>query len=587
MKTKLIGGLCWLAALGVAGFPDRVAAASQGGRPNVVLIMSDDQGFGDVGIDGNPIVRTPNLDRLARSGARLEHFYVSPVCAPTRASLMTGRYNYRTGAVDTFLGRAMMRADEVTLAEMLSAAGYRTAIFGKWHLGDNYPLRPNDQGFQEALVLRGGGIAQPSDPPEWGGDSYFDPVLQHNGRELRTRGYCSDVFTNAAIDHITKVRDQPFFVYLAFNAPHAPLQVPQREYRSYKHLDLGPDAFPKQGQPISRQTDPEVTARIYGMVTNIDDNVGRLLERLDSLGLARDTIVVFLTDNGPQQPRFNGGMRGRKGMVYEGGIRVPCFVRWPGRITAGTHVETPAAHIDLAPTLLDACSVARPKNVAFDGRSLLPILTGEPVDWPDRTLFAQWHRGDAPERYRAFSARASRYKLVRPETSRDRPVDKSLELYDVVADPFELHDIAAEQPEVVARLRAEYDRWFDDVGRAQGYAPPRIVLGSEHENPSVLTRQDWRGPQAGWAANSIGHWEVEVAAPGRYDVTLRFAPRSGSTTARLTLGNVTRQQTVQPGQRTCVFQSLPLAAGPGRLEAWVDEGGKRTGVLYVDVNRLD
>jgi arylsulfatase A-like enzyme len=572
--------LCSFAALAA-----NATGSSGATRPNVVVIITDDQGYGDVGFHGNPRIQTPHLDRLARESTRVEHFYVSPVCAPTRASLMTGRYAYRTGVVDTFLGRAMMHPDEVTLAEMLAAAGYRTGIFGKWHLGDNYPLRSMDQGFQESLVLRGGGIGQPSDPPVPGGGQYMDPVLQHNGRQTRTKGYCTDVFTDAAIEFIAQTRDRPFFVYLAYNAPHAPLQVPESDDLPYKSMDLSPAGFPKIGQPISPRTDPDVTARIYGMVTRIDANLGRLFAKLDALSLTNETIVVFLTDNGPQQPRYNSGMRDRKGSVYEGGIRVPCFIRWPGRFAAGRVVDRIAGAFDIAPTLLDACGVQKPAGVVFDGRSLLPLLRGEAVDWPDRTLFLQWHRGDVPQRFRAFAARSERYKLVRPESSTAKPVEQSLELYDVQNDPFEFHDLSAQNPEVVARLRKSYEAWFDDVERTRHFAPPQIVLGSAHEDPSTLTRQDWRGPRARWDDEALGYWEVAVARSGRFDITLRFSPRASPAQAHFALGNAAAAVDVKPGATECRLESIELADGPGRLEAWLSLGAKSVGVSYVELGR--
>src|SRR5438876_8306523 len=271
---------------------------------------------------------------------------------------MTGRYNYRTGVVDTFLGRAMMHGDEVTVAEMLGANGYRTAIFGKWHLGDNHPMRPQDQGFQESLVHRGGGIGQHADPP---GNRYFDPVLQHNGRPVKMRGYCSDIFTDEAIRYIGRQGDRPFFVYLAYNCPHEPLQVPDDYYQLYQKMNLAHDQFPKIGHPLPGEARQDVTAKVYGMITNIDDNLGRLFAKLDELKLADETIVVFLTDNGPQQVRYNSGLLERKGSVHEGGIRVPCFIRWPaGKLEPGRVVDRIAAHIDLTPTLLAACGVPKP-----------------------------------------------------------------------------------------------------------------------------------------------------------------------------------------------------------------------------------
>jgi arylsulfatase A-like enzyme len=567
----------WTAMSGAASAAD----AGSPPRPNIVLIMTDDQGFGDLGRHGNPVIRTPHLDRFAAQSAWMRNFHVSPVCAPTRASLLTGRYNYRTAAVDTYRGRAMMRPDEVTLAEMLLAAGYRTGIFGKWHLGDNYPLRAIDQGFQQALVHQGGGIGQPADPP---GNSYFDPVLQRNGQPQPSQGYCSDTFTTAAIDFIRDQQADPFFVYLAFNCPHDPLEVRPEDLAGYAGRDLSPAAFPAIGQPLPEQANQEAIARVYGMVTNIDDNVGRLLTALDELRLTENTIVVFLTDNGPAQPRYNGGLRDRKGSVYDGGIRVPCYVRWPGHIAPQHVIDTPAAHIDLTPTLLAACGVEPPEGVAFDGRSLLPQWLGQPVDWPDRTLYFQWHRGDVPEMGRAFAARGPRYKLVQSRGVPEGPWagPPVYELFDMPADPFEQHDLASEHPQIVAAMRAEYEAWFADVSR-DGFDPPRIALGTPHENPVTLTRQDWRGPDAGWTNAGLGHWQVEVKA-GRYDLRLRFAPIEADTPVTFRLGDVRLEAIAPAGATEWTFPGVALPAGPARLEAWLSPpGGKDVGVLYVDV----
>lgn len=512
----------------MAALLSTVAPAVEKQSPNVVLIMTDDQGYGDLGFHGNPVIQTPHLDRLAHESARLTRFYVSPVCAPTRAALLTGRYNYRTRVTDTYLGRAMMDPDEVTLAERLAAAGYRTGIFGKWHLGDCYPLRAMDQGFQVSLVHRGGGIGQPSDPPD--ATSYFDPVLFRNGQAERQSGYVSDIITDAAIDFIEQQAEQrqPFFVYLPYNAPHTPLEVPERYLAMYQQRDLSPHAFPTVGQPITGRVAADVIARLYGMITNIDYNVGRLLDALQRTSQAANTIVIFLTDNGPQQPRYNAGLRGQKGGVYEGGIRVPLFVRWPGHIEPAD-LDPPSAHIDLVPTILQACGVESDAS-QFDGRSIWPILRGDTPLWPERTLFTQWHRGDVPERYRGFAARDARWKLLRrdPGTAAAPISDDQFELYDLQQDPYEMHNVAAAQPDVVQRLKAEYDRWFDDVCATRGFAPPFIVLGSAHENPVTLTRQDWRGEGAGWTTDSIGHWRVRFAEPGhyRFDAVL-LEPQTG------------------------------------------------------------
>ena len=406
---------------GLAAF-QTVRADSAPGRPNVILIMTDDQSYGDLGIHGNPLIRTPNLDRLAKESVRLRQFYVCPVCSPTRSSLLTGRYNYRTGVVDTYQGRSIMSPDEQTLAERLATAGYRTGIFGKWHLGDNAPMRPVDQGFQRSLVHKGGGIGQPSDLP--GGRHYHDPVLLDDGKVQKFDGYCSDIFTNGAIDFVKQRGDHPFFLYLAYNCPHQPLEAPEPELSSYRKVKLGVDQAPDAGYPLPRKLNEDNIARLYAMVTNIDTNLGKLLATLDDEGIRNDTIVVFLTDNGPAFPRYNGGLRGLKGQVYEGGIRVPCYVRWPGRLPEGHEVGQVAAHIDMVPTLLEACQVSTGNGPPIDGRSLLPLLRNDPNPaWPDRTICLQWHRGNVPQEGRAFMIRSQRYKVLRADPARSVNLD--------------------------------------------------------------------------------------------------------------------------------------------------------------------
>jgi arylsulfatase A-like enzyme len=267
--------LCGLAA---------AAPAVASDRPNVLLVITDDQGFGDLGAHGNPVVRTPNLDAFTKQAAWLKNFHVSPVCSPTRSSLLTGQYNYRTGVVDTYLGRSLMRPDVTTLAQHLAGAGYRTGLFGKWHLGDNYPLRPEDRGFQETLWSRGGGLAQPSDHPDsTPATAYFDPFLTRNGKEERGKGYCTDVFTDAAVRFVSAKADRPFFAYVAYNAPHDPFQVPPAFFAPYQGRDLTPAGFPRVGQPwAGPKLDTNATARAYGMIENIDTNFARLLKALDS-----------------------------------------------------------------------------------------------------------------------------------------------------------------------------------------------------------------------------------------------------------------------------------------------------------------
>jgi arylsulfatase A-like enzyme len=596
MKRTLVsgwtGGLSLGLMLGFLFNAPAVSAASasksQGRSPNVILIITDDQGHGDLGFHGNPHIRTPNLDQLARQSVRFKYFYVMPVCSPTRACLMTGRYNYRTGVVDTYLGRSMMHPDEVTLAEMFSRAGYRTGIFGKWHLGDNYPMRPGDQGFQESLVHGGGGLAQPADPP--GGNTYFDPVLKRNGKDVKSKGYCSDIFTDAAIQFVEKNRAQPFLVYLPFNAPHGPLQVPTNYLNRFKGVDFTQGDYPKAGHPLPPKIDQDTTARVYAMVENVDDNLGRLFKKLDELEIADNTIIIFLTDNGPQQPRFTSGMFQRKGNVHEGGIRVPFFIRWPGVLDAGKELEIVAAHIDVTPTLLELCRVPKPSEVAFDGLSLAPLLrmkTGDKVSWPDRMLFFQWHRGDEPEIFRAFAARSQRWKLVQPEGVQERAFDTlpPFKLFDMAADPFETKDVSAEHPDVVERMKLEYATWFRDVSSTRGYAPPRIHIGAPEENPAVLSRQDWRGGRANWNANGVGHWEVFVTRAGAHEVRLQFSAAKVDGEALVSIAGVNAAAKIRKGDTECRLAGLKLPAGPARLETWLQQGEEVLGVHYAIVKR--
>ena len=580
------------ASLGLAGgalLPDRGAAmASVDHRPNIILILTDDQGHGDVGFNHNPKIRTPNMDRLAHEGVHFERFHVNPVCSPTRASLITGRYYYRTGVVDTYLGRSMMFPDEVTIAQMLAANGYHTGIFGKWHLGDNYPLRAMDKGFHESLVLNGGGLAQPGDAPfEVHPDgAYFDPWLRHNGAWVRKKGYITDVLTDAALDFIGETSRQPFFIYLPYNAPHTPLQVPEKYVAHYLQADL---KVPQTGGHPVHKFDRETTARVYAMVECIDDNIGRVLARLDQLKLADNTIVMFLTDNGPQQPRYNSGMLDLKGNTHEGGVRVPFFVRWPGHFQAGRAVDQLAAHIDVVPTILDLCRVRKPAQVKLDGLSLLPLLQGDAANWPDRTLYIQWHRGDAPELNRACAALSQHYKLVQPQGA-FRPTglgQEAFELYNYATDPLEMDNIASKNPEIVAQMRRGYEAWFKDVTGARDYTvPPRIYLGAPQQKEVLLTRQDWRGPDASWSPQGIGYWFVDVRRAGGYAVTLRFAKTDQPTIAKFTLGSVKVQQAVAAGETSVVLPKLHLPPGPATLEAVLESGSSQVGMQYVEVKSL-
>jgi arylsulfatase A-like enzyme len=524
--------------------------------PNLVFIITDDHGYGDLFCHGNPHIKTPHIDQLARDGVELTRFYSQPVCSPTRAGLLTGRHYYRTGVTDTYIGRSMMHNDELTLAEILKNNGYATALFGKWHLGDCYPMRPMEQGFDHALYHRGGGMVQPGDPP---GSSYVNPILQLNGKQQpRAGGYCTDVFTDAALAFIESNKDKPFLVWLATNAPHTPLEVPDEWVKPYKAQGLD-----------------DVTAKIYAMVENIDKNVGRIVVRLRELNLENDTILVFMTDNGPQQKRFNADLRGLKGSVYEGGIRVPFFIKYPAKLKAGAKIDQMASHLDFTPTMLDLCAVEISQPPKFDGTSLAPLMLGQQATLPDRHIIIQWHRGDVPQPYNNCAVITDRWKLVNGK-----------ELYDLQADRAEKNDLAKAHREIVSRLRGEYDKWFADITRENRFTSPRIVLGSDHENPVTLTRQDWRGPKAGWTPASVGHWEVQIAQPARYEITVRFATLRLPGQVTLTIGDVRMDQPAEIGASDSVFKDVALPAGPARLQAVISVEGKDYGAGYVDVRRL-
>ena len=567
-------------------------AVAAPGKPNVIVIVTDDQGFGELGVTGNPVVRTPHIDGLAKQSVSLTNFNVMAVCSPTRAGLMTGRYHYRAGVTDTWMGASMIDPAETTLGEMFAAAGYRTGLFGKWHLGDNFPRRPMDKGFQDTLVLNGGGLAQPGDPPDPADErgAYFNATLLHNGKWEKTDGYVSDVLTDATLHFVDENRSRPFFACLTFNCPHSPHQVPDRYRDHYPAEAFRPDRFPADGHPMQAKQNAADLAKAYGMVENIDDNVARVLRRLDELHLADDTIVVLLSDNGCQDHKgFNAGFRGYKGSPFEGGIHQFCFVRWPAVLKAGRAVDRLAAHLDLAPTLLDLCHVPKPDRVRFDGESLAPLLRGEPVQWADRVLVFQWHRGDAPVRYRSFAARSQDWKLVQPGGAGERRAGRpAFQLYNMAHDRLEMHDVAAEHPDQVARLTAAYDAWFDDITASRDFRQPqRIDVGAPQENPTLLTRQDWRGPDASWGPNGIGYWELNVVRDATCDVVLRFEPLSGEATATLHCGTVTETRTVRPGESTCTFGRVRLPAGPTRLEPVLTASGGKHGVQYVEVRKLD
>ena len=563
----------------------------QAARPNVIVIMSDDQGGGDYGFLGNRVIRTPELDAMSQRSALLSRFYVSPVCAPTRASLMTGRYSYRTRCIDTYVGRAMMDPNEVTIAEFLREAGYRTGIYGKWHLGDNYPLRPMDQGFDDCLVHRGGGIGQPSDPIGAEG-KYTDPTLFKNGVETPMKGYCTDLYFDAAMNFIetSVTKKQNFFTYIATNAPHGPFHdVPTKLYQEYLKVDFTPILINKL-RPQRLKSETDKLARIAAMITNIDENVGRLFRKLDRLGIRENTIVIYLNDNGPNTMRYVGNMRGMKAHVDDGGIRSPLLLHWPAKVAARKTTDRLCAHIDLLPTILDACDVKLPASHKVDGRSFLPLLTDDKADWPTRQVVLQTHRGNVPQKFHHFALHEAPWKLVHPsgfgkESFTGPP---QLQLYHLGKDPRQQNDVSKKHPAVFKRLTRSYEAWFADVSstRPDNYAPPRIVIGTKHERISVLTRQDWRH-QSGkpWGRDSNGSWLLEAPEPGTYNVELIFKENHPAGKATITAGSVKAQVDIPVNKTRGHFTQMNLPAGKLTFSVNVVMNGKTLGPHQVILTR--
>lgn len=561
-------------------------------RPNVIVILTDDQGYGDFGVTGNNLIRTPNIDAMARNSAQMKNFYVSPVCAPTRASLLTGRYNYRTRAIDTFLGRSMMDPEEITIAEMMKSVGYSTGIFGKWHLGDNYPMRPQEQGFDEVLIHKGGGIGQESDP--FGGEgNYTDPILFHNGQQVNEKGYCTDIYFNRSIEWIKKTKndEKNFFLYLATNTPHSPFNdVPEKLYEEYKKINLNNDQFSQNnGHPLPKESDQDRRARIFSMITNIDDNIGKLFQNLEELKLLDNTLVIFFVDNGPNGRRYVAGMRGKKTEVYEGGIRSPLFLHWPNKLNPSMTSDKISAHIDIFPTILDVCDIENPVSSKIDGVSLLPLLIEDNVLWSDRHIILQSHRGNVPKIYHNFAIRNQNWKLLHSSgfLNENFEGNPNFELYDMINDNLELNNVAASKPKIVNELKQAYEKWFKDVSqsRLDNYAPMRIHIGTDYENPVVLTRQDWRQIDKNpWLDDATGYWLLYSDAPNFYDIQVRFRNQNSNGKVILEIDGRLYSKSILSGESEKRFQNISIGKGNHKLLVNLNNSnGSKIGVWQVDV----
>lgn len=499
LKTSRRHLLRSVASLGLAP----LLSAQRGSRPNFVIILADDQGWGDLSVHGNTNLSTPNIDSVARDGAIFDRFFVCPVCAPTRAEFLTGRYHSRGGVRGVTSGAERLNLDETTIAQSFQAAGYVTGAFGKWHNGSQHPYHPNARGFEEYYGFTSG---------HWG--QYFDTEMDHNGELTRGKGFIIDDLTDHAMAFIEKNRAKPFFCYVPFNTPHSPMQVPDPYWRKFADMDLK-----------LRATDPRLediphTRAALAMVENIDWNVGRILRKIDQLQLASNTVVLYFSDNGPNGWRWNQGMKGRKGTVDEGGVRSPLLVRWPGHIRPGTKIPQIAGAIDLYPTLTDISQVPITSKKPLDGKSLKPLLTGTAKNWPDRMIFSHQNR--------RVSVRTQQYRY-----------DPDGKLFDMQKDPGQRTDIAAQQPEIAAKLKAAVAAWSeealpkgpDDRPFPVGYWKT-TRLPARDGVPEGKVQRSARAPNSSYFTNWSTKddritWDIEVGQSGSFEAAIYYACHKG------------------------------------------------------------
>lgn len=556
-------------------------------KPNIIILLTDDQGYGDLSCQGNPVLKTPNLDRLHGQSIRFTSFHSAPMCTPTRGQLLTGQDALRNGATSVTAGRSFIRPGIPTLAELLRTAGYRTGIFGKWHLGDNYPHRPTDRGFEEAVYHKGWGITS---APEFA-NTLFNGRYFHNAVDKRYRGFCTDFWFDQAMQWMKQRKDkaEPFFCYLPTNAPHAPHDAPAKFLSPYQGVfakgakkGAGPAAF-------------------FGMIANIDDNFGRLEQFLRDNGLFDNTIVIYMTDNGGTAgvPTFNAGMRGRKTTYYEGGHRVPCFVRWPaGGLRAPGDIAVPAQMQDILPTLLDLCHIHPSQKSSKshpDGASLAGLLRGTQKSLPERMLVVQY--GQIPKKYDSCVI-WNTWRLVH-----------GTELYDLARDPSQNDDVTTKHPDILAKMRGHYEQWWSKIEPSLNDFVT-ISLGSDKENPVYITSSDWQDIYADNAAHvrkgvggpQGGFWNVKIEKDGVYEVSLRRWPKELDLPLTAEAGKDSKSFPIAAARLQIQGQDLStktptdakqatfrvtLKAGTTRLHAWFQDADNRDqcGAYFVTIRR--
>ncbi|MDA8634490.1 arylsulfatase [Verrucomicrobiales bacterium] len=578
-------------------------------KPNIVFIITDDQGYGDLSCHGNPTLKTPHLDALAAESVRLDDYHVAPTCSPTRGALLTGHWTNRTGVWHTIMGRSMIRKNEVTVGQIFKDNGYATGMFGKWHLGDNYPFRPEDRGFTEVLRHGGGGVGQ---TPDYWDNAYFDGSYFHNKKPVPVEGFCTDVFFDYAKKFIEKQAeaDKPFLAYISMNAPHGPMHAPPEYSKPYEDLGVN-------------------TANFFGMIANIDDNVGSLRTWLANKGLADNTIFIFTTDNGTSSGDkvHNSGMRGKKGSEYDGGHRVPFFLHWPeGGFKKEHMVDTITAHVDVVPTLIDLCGIKAPDNVTFDGVSIRPLLENKkaPSDWPDRILVTDSQRVKDPIKWRKSAVMTNDWRLV---SGNKKDGSAYHELYEINKDPGQENNVIEDHPDVAKRLKDFYSDWWAEIAPSFG-DPARIHIGNEAENPSRLTSHDWiTTGSSPWNQAHIrkgvtpkqilGFWYLTVEQAGDYSIEIRRWPNEGKVankaitdpeppgedvpgvqpfrmtpgkavpakTAHIEIGGQKLEKEIPEGASSVTFD-VTLEKGPAELSTtFVGPNGEVTGAFFAYVKK--
>lgn len=570
-------------------------------QPNIIFILTDDQGYGDLACHGNPWIKTPHLDKLYSESIRFTSFHVGTTCAPSRAGLMSGKYCNKVGVWHTINGREMLSEEVETLPELLKEASYHTGIFGKWHLGDSYPFRPQDRGFDEVLIHGGGGVGQ--QPDYWNND-YFDDTYFHNGNPEKFSGYCTDIWFSEATKFIRNHKRRPFFCYIPTNAPHSPFHVEEKYIEPYK------------GNPNIPNPN------FYGMITNLDENIGKLRDELKKMGISENTIFVFMTDNGTAAgvkfgdegeviSGYNADMRGIKGSPYDGGHRVPFFIHWPkGEFENGRDISTITSYVDFKPTILDLCGIEVSSNKSLDGVSLKPLIAENDEEWPERVIFSDTQREEYLVKWKQFAAITDRWRLVGKD-----------ELYDIKIDPGQTNNVASEYPGVVEKLLAAYEVWWQDVSRdADKYN--RVKIGTPHENPIRLNSHDlhttkgypaWSQSMVRAGNGSNGFWAVEIVNPGAYKIELcRWPKESGLKiresapvgdnvpggksfitgkplnikTARIKIGEIGDIKKVKKGDSSVMFK-VKLKKEKSIIQTWMtDEKGNEWPAYYVYIKRI-